>query len=236
MDTITTIAFDFGGVLVRRISDEFICHMAYAAGTDPERFVPALWQFRNDYDAGTLDAQTYWRAVMDTAGSDPSRLHGTHEETIDLLMHLDALGWASVHPGMLRWISALRHAGFRRMIISNMAAETYDLIIRNSALLHYFERVVLSGWVGINKPDRRIFEAAAADMQVDPAEMLFIDDLSHNVEGARAAGLHAVHFRDPASFAEELRERYPQIPGVGLICSQHTMTPGNAPWHALENQ
>ncbi|MFW5828103.1 MAG: HAD family hydrolase [Alkalispirochaeta sp.] len=236
MPKITTIAFDFGGVLVRRISDEFICHMAYAAGADPERFVPALWQFRNEYDSGALDARTYWRTVMSEAGSDASRQPGTHDETIDLLMHLDALGWASIHPGMLRWISALRHAGFRRMIISNMAAETYDLIIRNSALLHYFERVVLSGWIGINKPDRRIFEAAAAEMEVDPEEMLFIDDLAHNVEGARAAGLQAIQFHRPEQFAEEISERYPQIPGVGLICSQHTMTHGRAPWQTEENR
>jgi hypothetical protein len=32
---ITTIAFDFGGVLVRRISDEYLCHMAHAVGADP---------------------------------------------------------------------------------------------------------------------------------------------------------------------------------------------------------
>ncbi|MDA3951892.1 MAG: HAD family phosphatase [Spirochaeta sp.] len=234
MPNITTIAFDFGGVLVQRISDEFICHMAYAAGADPERFVPTFWRLRNDFDSGALDARTYWHTVMSEAGSDPSRQPGTEEETIDLLMHLDALGWASIHPGMLRWISALRHAGFRRMIISNMAAETYDLIIRNSALLHYFERVVLSGWIGINKPDRRIFEAAATEMEVEPGEMLFIDDLAHNVEGAKAAGLHAVQFRDPQTFADELRERYPEIPGTGILCSQPTMSSGSAPWHTME--
>lgn len=234
MPSITTIAFDFGGVLVQRISDEFICHMAHAAGADPQRFVPALWQFRNDYDSGVLDARTYWRAVMQEAGSDAAHQPGTEEETIDLLMHLDALGWASLHPGMLRWISALRHAELRRIIISNMAAETYDLIIRNSALLHYFERVVLSGWIGINKPDRRIFEAAAAEMKVAPEEMLFIDDQEHNVEGARAAGLHAVQFRDPVTLAEELRERFPEIPGTELICSQPTLHPGSAPWQTKE--
>jgi len=234
MQNITTIAFDFGGVLVQRISDEFICHMAYAAGADPQRFVPAFWQFRNEYDSGALDARTYWRTVMSEAGSDSSGLTGTHEETVDLLMHLDALGWASIHPGMLRWISALRHAGYRRMIISNMAAETYDLLIRNSALLHYFERVVLSGWIGINKPDRRIFEAAAAEMEVEPGEMLFIDDLPHNVEGARAAGLHAVQFNDPESFAEELQARYPEIPGTGLFCSGPAIMQGSAPWQKME--
>lgn len=219
MSTITTIAFDFGGVLVQPISDEFICHMAHAAGAAPERFEPAFWEFRNDYDSGALNVRGYWLAVMRAAGSDPSRRSGTHDETVDLLTHLDALGWASIHPGMLRWISALRHRGFRRMIISNMAAETYDLIIRNSTLLDYVERVVLSGWIGINKPDRRIFEAAAAEMDVKPADMLFIDDLAHNVEGARAAGLHAVQFHDPQTLADELRERFPEIPGTDILCS-----------------
>lgn len=224
MPPVTTIAFDFGGVLVRPINKEHLCHMAATAGADLEQFVSALWRSRNDFDAGVLDAQAYWHSVLTAAGSleAGSRQGRTDNETIAELMRLDALGWSAVRPAMVSWIAALTRAGYRRLIISNMAAESYDLIIRNSILLPLFERVVLSGWIGINKPDPRIFEAAAREMNVDPSQILFIDDLAHNVEGARAAGLQALQFQDPETFAVELHTRFPDIPITGLICTSTT--------------
>lgn len=218
MDRITTVAFDFGGVLVQRINDEFICHMAHAAGADPKLFTPALWRHRNAFDAGELDAKGYWKRVLDDAGVDAQRRNGSEEETISLLTHLDALGWSSIRPAMIRWIATLQHYGFRRLIISNMAVETYNLVIRHAPFLDYFERVVLSGALGINKPDKKIFETAAKEMEVEPEEVLFLDDLLHNVEGARAAGFQALQFEEPVLFARELEERYPSIPRTGLSC------------------
>jgi len=217
-DRITTIAFDFGGVLVRRISDEYLCHMAYAAGADPARFVPALWRHRNGFDSGELDARSYWRSVLDEAGVDAAHRNGDEAHTISLLTRLDALGWSAIRPGMVRWVSALEAAGYRRLIISNMAVETYELAIRTLPIHSCFERVVLSGVLGINKPDRRIFETAVAETGVLPEQILFIDDLPHNVEGARTAGLKAVQFTEPESFARDLEEHYPELPRTGLVC------------------
>ncbi len=209
---ITTIAFDFGGVLVTKIDDIFLCHMAEAAGAPRELFIEGLWKFRNSYDSGELDAHGYWGKVLAHCG------RRIDQETFDVLMHLDGVGWSSIRPAMVRWISALRKEGYRRLIISNMAAETYDLIIRHSVLPDYFETVVLSGWIGINKPDKRIFMRAREEMAVPPGEILFIDDLIHNVEGAREAGFHALPFVDPATLAEDLRRHYPRIPVTGLSC------------------
>ncbi len=217
-DTITTIAFDFGGVLVHRISDEYLRHMAAAAGVEPSRFVPALWRHRNEFDSGELDAGAYWRRVMTDAGRDVMRGNGDEARRISLLTRLDALGWSAIRPGMVRWVSALEAAGYRRLIISNMAVETYELTIRTLPFRSCFERVVLSGALGINKPDRRIFETAAQETGVSPEESLFIDDLLYNVEGARAAGFKALQFTDPESFARDLEVEYPYLPRTGLVC------------------
>ncbi len=218
MSKITTIAFDYGGVLAYRINDSYLRHMAGAAGAPPERFAEALWRHRNGYDAGDLDAGTYWRMVVSEATGSDAVAGTAAGETIEVLKQLDSFAWATMNPGMMRWLSTLQQEGYRRVLISNMAAETYDMIIKNSLWLPRMERVILSGWLRVNKPDREIFLEAARQMEVDPGQMLFIDDLDHNVAGAQAAGLQSLQFSDAATLAAALKEQYPQIPRRGLEC------------------
>jgi putative hydrolase of the HAD superfamily len=216
-NVITTVAFDFGGVLSKPIDNGFLTQMADVLGADADRFAEALWKHRHSFDIGDMRSDAYWKAVSQDCGADLAKLDsGIAEETIELLMHFDALAWSSINPAMLRWAAALRREGFRLLIISNMAAETYDMILRDSYLLKHFERVVLSGWLHINKPDREIYLEAVRQMDVPPGEVLFIDDLLPNIEGARSAGLHALQFLNAESLALALEEQHPSIPRTGL--------------------
>ncbi len=212
---ITTIAFDYGGVMARKIDNTYLTHMAGAAGADPERFTAALWAHRNRFDAGELDAARYWRGVIDDAGGKPPN-GANSENLVKTLMDLDAFAWSTINPAMIRWLAALRQAEYRRFLLSNMSAETFDMILRDSLVIKYFERVVLSGWLHINKPDVRIFQEAARQMEVEPEQILFIDDLPHNVEGAQRAGFQALVFTDAPDLSEALERKYPEIPREGL--------------------
>ena len=59
----------------------------------------------------------------------------------------------------------------------------------------YFERVYLSCEMGLRKPDPNIFLQVCTEQRLSPATTLFIDDSPQHVEGARAAGLQAVHLQ-----------------------------------------
>jgi FMN phosphatase YigB (HAD superfamily) len=41
---------------------------------------------------------------------------------------------------------------------------------------------------------------------MDPSQAVFVDDFPHNVEGAQAAGLQAIHFRTPEQAVVELQK------------------------------
>jgi len=71
-----------------------------------------------------------------------------------------------------------------------------------------FELIVDSLDIGLRKPDPRAFTAAVDLLEVDPARVLFIDDLHVNVDGARAAGLHGYRFdtTDPVASVTALRD------------------------------
>ncbi len=68
---------------------------------------------------------------------------------------------------------------------------------RFPAVVQAFERVFVSSEIGHRKPDRSAFEFVARSVGVPVESILFFDDTLANVEGARAAGLEAVHVRGP---------------------------------------
>jgi putative hydrolase of the HAD superfamily len=62
-------------------------------------------------------------------------------------------------------------------------------------LLGYFDPIIVSGDHGYRKPDRRLFQAAAAGMQVAPEHVLYVgNDMYRDIYGAREAGMATVLF------------------------------------------
>lgn len=219
--TIRAVAFDYGGVLARFIDPAAVRLIARASGagggSEKEASasiatcVEALWKNRAAYDSGDLDAEEYWTRVI--------RAAGTQEPTsqlIRLLMELDTVGWSHMFPEMIRWAAALKDAGYVTLIISNMATATYDMLVRDAVWRDRFDHVILSGWLGINKPDRRIFEAAVETTGVAAEYMLFLDDLAPNVAGASAAGLRSFQFVNPALLQETLHQHQISLPDLEL--------------------
>ncbi|MDP3544628.1 MAG: HAD family phosphatase [Phreatobacter sp.] len=91
--------------------------------------------------------------------------------------------------------------------ISNFSRELFDRTVPAYPFLGAFAGLVLSGDVGINKPDPRIYAILCERHGLDPAACVFIDDSERNVQVARAYGMAAVHFTDAASLSASLRDR-----------------------------
>ena len=64
-----------------------------------------------------------------------------------------------------------------------------------------FDGVVISGEVGLHKPQPEIFELAAERVDLEPSDCVFVDDLRENCAGAEAVGMIAVLHRDTAADA-----------------------------------
>ena len=77
-----------------------------------------------------------------------------------------------------------------------------------------FDVVVISGEVGMRKPERQIFELTLDRLGLPAAECVFIDDMAHNVAAAGEAGLAGIVHR---SFDETASELQTLFPGAGWI-------------------
>ncbi len=93
------------------------------------------------------------------------------------------------HPDVFSTLSALRQKGYRLGVITNGTARTQACKLDYSGLRPYMDLVVLAGEEGIQKPDPRVFQMAAARLGVPCACCVFVGDHPINdLEGARHAG------------------------------------------------
>src|SRR5262249_52769349 len=90
-------------------------------------------------------------------------------------------------------LAELRQRPVPLYALSNWPAESFHLARRRFDFLAWFADILISGEVGVIKPDPRIFELALARFAIDPMRAVYIDDVAANTTAAAALGIHAVH-------------------------------------------
>jgi len=106
--------------------------------------------------------------------------------------------------GTVEIVAELRERGTPLYVLSNFSAETFPPALERFDFLHWFRDIVISGEVGVIKPDPRIYEIMLARFAIDPHRAVYIDDVAGNTEAARPFGIHGIHFTTPGALREEL--------------------------------
>jgi epoxide hydrolase-like predicted phosphatase len=188
---------DFGGVLTSNVFDSFR-QFCEAEGIDPNR-VKTL--FRENPEALGLVRSL---EVGDIGEDDFSREFGALleiDDRDDLVNRM--FGYIEPDEAMVEAVKRARGAGVRTGLLSNsMGAGRYD----RSAFPELFDGVVISGEVGLHKPQPEIFELACERVGLAPTDCVFVDDLRENCEGAEAIGITAVLHRGADSTLPELEK------------------------------
>lgn len=102
-------------------------------------------------------------------------------------------------------IADLRTSGVRTVLLSNDPGGPGGAVLRGLGGGRFVDEVVLSGDVGLAKPDPRIYRYAARLLGLEPGQCVFVDDLAVNIRGAVAAGMVGVHHVDVDITVAELR-------------------------------
>jgi putative hydrolase of the HAD superfamily len=89
--------------------------------------------------------------------------------------------------------------------INNESREMNDYRIKQFGLSQIFDLFVSSCYVGMRKPDEKIYRLALDLIQKAPDECCFIDDRPVNIEAAAKVGMRAVLMRDPAQLKKDLQ-------------------------------
>ena len=89
--------------------------------------------------------------------------------------------------------------------INNESREMNDYRIKQFGLAQIFDLFVSSCYVGMRKPDEKIYRVALDVIQKAPDECCFIDDRPPNIEGAAKVGMQTVLMRDPLQLKRDLQ-------------------------------
>jgi epoxide hydrolase-like predicted phosphatase len=196
---------DYGGVLTTSVWDSFRA-FCDAEGLDRDE-VRRL--FRDDPEAlallrrletGELSEEEFSAGFGPLLGIPAER----HEGLIDRLF-----GGMEPEEPMIEALRRARAAGLRTGLISNSWGRgRYD----RSMFGELFDGVVISGEVGLHKPQPQIFELGAERVGLLPSQCVFVDDLRENCAGAESVGMIAVLHRQ----TDETLARLEELLGVSL--------------------
>ncbi len=195
---------DFGGVLTTNVFQSFK-EFAAGEGLPPDTIKRA---FKEDREAlallrrlekGELDAPEFEPLFAERIGVKGDRVEGLVERL-----------FAGVGPEerMLGAVKAAHDNGIKTGLISNSWGGSgihYD----GTPLEELFDAVVISGDVGMHKPQPEIFRLGAERIGVPPEDCVFVDDLRENCAGAEAVGMKAILHRGPDSTLPELEKLLP---------------------------
>ena len=106
---------------------------------------------------------------------------------------------------MIELMRELKASGLRMAMLTNNVKEWEPVWRSMLPVDEIFETVVDSGFVGVRKPEGRIYEMVTERLSLPAEACLFVDDVDVNCSGARRAGMSAVHFRDNEQAIAEIR-------------------------------
>jgi len=207
---VPVLMFDFGNVLGFFDYSTVFHSFGLKLGLSAEQFEAMMYErgaarLGLEFERGRLTAEEFARQVTELAG-----LEMSFEEF--------AVHWPDIftlNEPVARLAAALKQRGYTLLLGSNtnvLHARFYRR--RFAAALAPFDHFVFSYEIGELKPTPAFFKACVNLVGAPSGSCIFIDDAPANVEGARASGLQAVHYRDTPSLIAELRRLGVEVPDI----------------------
>ncbi len=205
MSELKALAVDWGGVLTSGLS-ESIRAWADRDGIDYEHFDAAMRQWHGEavgeqarfnpiaaLERGEIEIPHFEEQLasrLRTRDGGPVAPEGLLRRMFHYFEHA---------PDMAGVVRRAHKAGLRTALLSNSWGNDYP----REGWEEMFDVVVISGEIGMRKPEPEIYRYTVAQLGCAPSECVFVDDLPRNVAAAVAVGMVGVRHR---SFDETVAE------------------------------
>jgi putative hydrolase of the HAD superfamily len=193
---ISTVIFDVGGVLIRTEDKRNRRALEVRLGLPPGRAEQLVFNNKHGRAAqlGQISAAELWASIGAELGLDTAGVAQFRQEFF---------AGDRLNEPLLAFVHSLRPR-YQTAIISNFMDDLPTVITDVFPIAPAFDLIVGSAAEGVMKPNAEIFERTLARLGKRPEETVFVDDFIENVEGARAVGMHAIHYTPHTDVPAEL--------------------------------
>jgi len=191
------IVFDIGGVVIH---DQGLKAKVQAAF--PSVSTDRLWQSLNaallPACRGEASRVTCWqRLAAEFAVSPPAETLAALWDTADFVDGIE------INHEVVELVRSLRHR-YKLGVVSNTMHE-HAVALQQMGIYEEFDEIILSHEVGLTKDDARIFQVALSRLQLEPQDVIFVDDFAAYVEVARSVGMQAILYTNTPSLTASLK-------------------------------
>ena len=192
---ITTIIFDFGGVLVDW-NPRHLYRGEFENDAAMEAFLDHIgweeWNLQQDKGRSLAEATEvlqrqfpdYHSKIQLFYGQWDKMLKGEIPENVAVLQELKQK--------------------YKLYGLTNWSAETFPIALERFSFFKFFDGIVVSGEEKLVKPDEKIFRLILDRYHLDPKSTLFIDDNRNNIDTAKNMGFSTIHVTDQTDLRKEL--------------------------------
>ncbi len=192
---VRAILFDLGGVLVTEPFPVMESLLSGLSGRPYPQVREARKLFWTDYELGRMGGREFMERWIGELDMDVSA-----EELFS-----KTFGFIKVKEDVLDVVKRIRSSGdYLLGVISNNTDEWAEHCGDALGLGDLFDAWIISSHHHIKKPDREIYGLAAERLGLTTGDCLFIDNRERNVQGAEAAGMKGLHFRDAEQLEADL--------------------------------
>ena len=193
----TALVFDLGGVLIDW-NPRHLYRQLLGDDTEMERFLAEVCtpEWNRAQDAGRRWADGV--AVLTSQFPESRDLIEAYDRRWDEMVRGEV-------PGVVPILDELRASDVRLLALTNWSTEKFVRTKPRFPFLDWFEGIVVSGEIGLVKPDPMVYRYCVSLFGLEPSTTVFIDDSEQNVAAAVSEGLIGVRFIDAPSLRRDLR-------------------------------
>lgn len=136
-------------------------------------------------ERGHITESEYWQRVGGELGVND-------QEQVDLLRRELWSTWV-VDDQVLSLIDRVR-ARYRVAMLSNATDALEDMLANRYRVADRFETIINSARLGMAKPEEAIYRETLRRLELEPGEVVFVDDRAENIAAAASMGIHVIWF------------------------------------------
>lgn len=184
---IKCVIFDFGEVCTRGDSlDNFAVNLAGRTGLPAKAIRETYAKMEYPYEMGMISPERFWQGFRKELGLEmPS-------EDIQKI-HLDII-LGAIDYEMLDFVRELKN-DFKTVLLTNSYDDLLAVLKKDYGIEKYFNDIFSSSQLHLKKPNRKIYEYVAKELEIAPGEAVFIDDKAKNINGAKTVGFETILYR-----------------------------------------